>query len=1138
MHQTAQRSIRDPFSSPLWPWLALLFACLALATPPLHAQTSGLVPYLRNPGFEQYDANGKPLYWKEFRQGYVDHDAALAHEGDTSVRSSYLFGWSQRLLPPCPPYQTYAVHGYASAEFDFERVKIRSVLLDSNGNYLADLSDVSPLTTGTLYSEFWTARELPEGISSLELFLGGASNQSWLRFDDLRLFSEQFASAGATFGEPWQISDGVSETSRGLLLEDGASIWQRVATGVADQAYFVTGHFEASSPSSVTVSEKWLPRNAEESTACRSVTQLLAPERGRFVCDLARPAGEGPCSGLALVRLEAQTSGVILLSKLERGFAKVQPQVLTVGPGSPDKGLKLTAAWPDSLSSASIELRCDESTWTTSLAAQLFQSSARASWQPDDAPEGNYHARFHLVSKQGESLEVERAFRVVRQNVPSAQILPFHPGEFTRGAWLYMVSQYDPAKLERALTLAREDGFNFAVVYCRTDQFDQLRRGAQQARMPFVVTVPGLHPLFSSMPRQDYFSKQAYLDQVRQALAPILDSPYFQGVYVADEPSGEGAYELFWRVSQAISQSGYLKRAFSVFLSSVTPSQVALASPPALLVDVYPWTDSKPSSSAALLEAIVQYNRNAQLAAAQGREFWLVAQAFEEYQPTGFSRAVANTMHWAQLGGAVLAGARGVVPFIYDSLGQLEGLRGLQLEPLRKLAPYQRFNKLMERLGPLLLQLPPPQLDSRAPSPFALSSTVDSGGQRYVFVLNTDEQATQTLGITLAGTPPQPLTDLVCQRPIGLDGQGQPAVELGPGEWAFFCVGSCTVSALRSTPNAAPNLGTLSLAVRNTFVVRGSSGQPLPAAKLSFNKDATALAASVPFQLAPTPPRVYKLLDDGTAEALGGPQRWGCERVFFVSEDEVAMASPNLGFEVFHLSNLSDPPVQQFMGRSGGAYDLIETGSAWWASMFGFGIRRLQSTAQGLQSIAAGISDTDLYRDLFGPFRDGSVTTLVRDTSVSNIKADALGEPFQRQLELPRTFENASMNARLQLVVPLNQRGVALVQLSPQGEPLTTSSVALEATDACASAWVGDEVLAVADGTFCVRFYRVSASGASTAIGTWRPARSDAFYLRSLAWRQDKLAVGLQDGSVYVVDTGTVRNQLPAAAQDWSLFSQ
>ncbi len=116
-----------------------------------------------------------------------------------------------------------------------------------------------------------------------------------------------------------------------------------------------------------------------------------------------------------------------------------------------------------------------------------------------------------------------------------------------------------------------------------------------------------------------------------------------------------------------------------------------------------------------------------------------------------------------------------------------------------------------------------------------------------------------------------------------------------------------------------------------------------------------------------------------------------------------------------------------------------------------------------------------------------------------------------------------AMNGRGQVAVPQRQRGVAVVQVDASGKPLAVGTIAAETLEATCAAWLRDDLLAVGDGARGVCFYRVDEGGAAVLLGTWRPPSETEFFITALACSGNRMAVGLLDSRVFVVNAGSVR---------------
>jgi hypothetical protein len=1037
---------------------------------------------------------------------------------------------------PVSPYQHFALTGFALRERLAEQAGVRAVCYDGAGQRISEIFDASPVGSDSGWGGFSTVFPVPEGAANVELYLGSRGFQTWIRYDDLRLHTEQLYSPDRPHGEPPLLSGGAALTTGGITLLGGAKARFLTATGRTGEQYFVAGRYAAASDTTLTLIDEWLPRAVDGSTVSHTIILPLAAGTGAFLADFLRSDAQAP--GISAITISAHGPGTVALEPVWRGFAKVEPRVLTVGHASPDQGARFTAAVPYGLTTATVDILNEGGVVQASPPVAQFGSSIRASWDGNGATSGNYTVRFGMTLVGGVDVELTRPLTLVRDDSSATSTRPLRPLQFVRGAYVFVFFENDPGRINVAVRLAREDGFNLAFVHCRLNQLSAVRAAAEAHALPFVPVVNEPQQLFGAYLRRDWFSRDDITTRLRQWLAPVLESPYFLGVYVADEPVGDAALEINRRFNLAIEQDGALGQGFSIWTTDATTASLVSVAPPVAVVDVYPFRSTVFSDfSTALLAEIPRMNAYATAAASIGRDLWIVPQAFEVDETAITWRVVPNSMHAAQLGAAILAGARGVVPFMHTPASVIEGMRGPDFEPTRKLAPYLEFNSLMDHLSTRVMHLSAPVLVSSVPAPFAASLAQHQSEGGHLIVLNADDLLTRTLALTLSPPLPAAPVDFVSGQFMSLGAGGTLEVTLGPGRWALIPVGGSVVTAAIASEAPVAELSDLILPVTHQWTVERFNGQPQPVRGLQFNADATHLAVSGGvFHIEPAEPLVYRLETGGVVTRLPGPMLWNNTRTTWLPDDRVARMGVSTGMRVYRLSGLNDSPLATYLGRSGGVLHAVTDGSDYFVTQGGYGLRRLSAYGSTLVSVGeSGFSSYGSFEDLFGPFADGSVTLVSLDSAVRNAKAGALFEDSHVTMPISRLQPRASLNRRNLLAVPRISRGAVLVQLSATGEPLTSATIAAEANEVTAAAWVSDDVLALADGAYHVRFYRVRPDGRSALVGRWRPPVAGPLYLRAVAAAHDRLAVGLEDGRVFVVDAANV-GTLNASASGWELL--
>jgi hypothetical protein len=554
------------------------------------------------------------------------------------------------------------------------------------------------------------------------------------------------------------------------------------------------------------------------------------------------------------------------------------------------------------------------------------------------------------------------------------------------------------------------------------------------------------------------------------------------------------------------------------------------------MVDTYPYhLETFKNGTSEILRRIPLMNQQVREFDLLGRHTWFLPQGFVSRLYSDGYYPVPPSMFSAQLAAIVMTGAKGTLPFFYSSEGgTMEGLRWPGLAPTPKLAPYLRFNQVIERIGPLLMQLDVPQVRPDVPFPMAVTTANGPDGETYLFALNADEDTTHTLRFDFVTEGQSPRFDLVGERTLGFNGQGQLEVPLEPGDWAFFSIGANAIESLSAAPAPAdPPLSTIDFPVTHQLTVIGINDTPLSVREMEFNAAGDALAATVPFSYAPSPPQVYNLESSGTVTRESGPFTWLAVKTGVTEDGLYSVASPFLGIELYPPGGFNSPPVASYKGYTGGGHEIVRAGETTWLTM-DIGIRTLQQQGDQFISTAVGWANRGSNLDLFGPFADGSVSMLVVNHGISNVKPGHLHE-FAHQYEILNNVDrNAAINAKNLLAVPRHQRGVALIQLSETGIPNLVANIAADAMDASAVAWVYDNLLAVADGYKSVRFYWVF-NNEATLVATWRPPLPDYFYMISMAVAEGSLAIGCHDGRVVVADI-TGLEQPSSVVGDWVLY--
>lgn len=1088
---------------------------------PLAVPRAGLLPFLQNGDFETTSPSGEPAHWVLFRQAFYDVDPPLAHGGQASVRLSAGLGWYQDIAVPVSPLQSFSLGGYAWREFDDEKAGIRAPFYDTQGNYVKDGQNRSPVMgPAGRYAPFWATVAAPIGAAQMQLFLTTDQVPSWLRFDDLQLFTEKLHEPGDRNGEPWTLADGAAAAGAGIELPPGASASQRVTQGVDNQQYFTWARYSAEAAATVTATEESLARGPMEVDLAGVTTRTLATPGGTAIFDTDLPLEKRTGYGRFTLATDAQSS--VTFTSLRRGFAKVEPREFTSGPGSPDSTLTFTAVWPGHLTTATLTVLDPTSATVAVLPLQQYGTSVQAIWPaPLLTTSGTYTARFTMTAGDSEVAQVDRRFTVTYEPQFTQEVPASRATSFVRSAWLFLPGWAGADYIQRGFETLRSDGFNYTFVTCNDTQLPLVRASAEATQTPFVVFLPaGLQYSYAQV-EHPWVGKVQFLRRLHELFAPVKDSPYFRGTYMADEFLSPEGIEAMSKVNKALVQEGTLGTPWLI-MGFDLPQQIIDAVMPVVgVIDPYPFgRNLLKESSQALLDYLPGELSVVQRMAAVNRDTWVITQAFNGFTAEDFYPTTPAT-HLAQVGSALMAGARGYLTFYY--MGNTnDPVRLADFSPSKITGAYQEANALIARLEPTLMALGTPQLVAGVPEPFAITTAPGPGGQRFVFALNADGDTTRTLHVKLSQPPAGPLQDLVGERTLPVLQDGNVAIELGPGRLALFSIGTAEVASATAVP-AEPRVDTtIALPITHEFRVNGpiNGGQPVFHVKLNPEADAVAATIGrVPYL--PWGPQIYHLGLGGAVTQEPGSPRFGADTYGFDAGLYYHAAS-SYGFRYFVPGSFGAPENASpayYAGHSGGAADVRLTADGAWANMTYRGLRQLRRGNGGeLESAGVVANPWNGYGDILGTFPDGSITILVQGVGVQNVKPGQVGWQTTNFRIIHSVDIGGAIGPSNLLAVPRHQFGVALFPLGSNGEPGPPVEIATKLVDAVAVTWVGPGLLAVADGERAVVFYQIDDSLQAREIGRWRPTNTGTLAMMTLNAAGGRLAVGLFDGRVIVAD--------------------
>ena len=288
----------------------------------------------------------------------------------------------------------------------------------------------------------------------------------------------------------------------------------------------MTADWRTAGPAEIAVDEVSIPRNELGTTLTRSVTIPLNGLSGSLTAQFDPwVPGLSPKAG---VRVRNTRPEAVELTGLSRGFTRVSATTATVGAGSIDTSLTLTAAWPALLAQARVHI-----TGPAGYAAQpemaRYGTTAQALWLDAEAPAGWYNARFELVSSTGRTVTLDQPFEV-RRSETLPEVRPLNPRAITNVGWLYLRYDADDARTRRTLALARADGFQMVIVHLRADQLDVVRRTCESLRLPFIIQLDEVRAMFATAVRTGELSEAAFRERLDDLLRPEERSRLYRGV--------------------------------------------------------------------------------------------------------------------------------------------------------------------------------------------------------------------------------------------------------------------------------------------------------------------------------------------------------------------------------------------------------------------------------------------------------------------------------------------------------------------------------------------------------------------------------------------------------------------------------
>lgn len=1074
-----------------------------------------------NADFESVGVGGGPNNWVTAGIPALRTEAIEGGGTNHYARINRVSYYGQLITPPVPAWQTFTVGARVRAEYGevrpalyFEGATAQVVTLRFR---FVSRSGVAPQDWGPMYASY--TRQPDEGFFGF--IVRTAADVSWADMDDLFVVTEEIGNGGFEADESgadprvrWTLTGDASltmaeplEGTTSLSLGSGARAERLVAHTPYVAEYFLAGRCDGE----LQVSEARLTSggDAAEPVYTQSVTPGVG---GKFLIPSIPLSTDAEA---AVVAVENTGGADVRVDELSRGWACVWPRRFEPVANSPRPSTRLTAAWPGKLVAAEVAILDSNQVEQDRLTNGDLQHDGTSVWAEYDGgglPAGNYTARFELESADG-IIAVDRAFRIERPAAFPTRLDDLNFPEFARMPWMWLypftaetAAQVDTVdKIEGRLAAARDDGFNFFFIIAGYFQLPMVKEAAERVGVPYIVGSPEFWPLF-----REVYGNQTWEPGIATrelgGFDALLESELFRGIYLFDEPNTGGA-TMVQRVQGAalMMQAEGKYPAGMTFLSSGFAS--AGANFPIHSTYTYPIYHRQLSGTDSILDSLNIILPQIAEANTLGRDYWLGTQGFGHLGNNGVMTPEECT---AQLGTGLVAGMRGYWPFLYTSLGPLASLRTHAYGETDRLVAYRHFNARVAALDDLLMALPQARSAPPQSNVFARVAQHPTGGPH---ALVANYHVDRPLQVTVQASAS---TRMINVETGAMTAEGTSHVALLPaGDWAIF----------RFENGATPT--------EFTGVTQAGSSAERPAA-VAFTASLTT----------PADPRSLTIKPDGTAVAYVYDQNHRVSSIAtgsigttlldetnlaflgyarYLDNTRLVLGSRWLGPRVYTQTGTIFSPLHTLLRESGNGVDLLLNGNEAWISENYWGVSRVDfSGVSGFTRVAHIFSSDNDFRSIHGPFADGSVVGV--ETVRGLIRLEESGGTITEERLTPTSaYEYATMSPGGRIAVGKLDRKLSVYDIGADGriadETLVDDARLLEAG---MTAWISEDVVAVADVRKGVRFYRVGADGYWRALGLWQPTQ-EPFIVECLAALPDgTVAAGLLPKRIVIGDASAV----------------
>lgn len=1057
---------------------------------------------LRNPGFEELDAEGNPVGWKLNRVPTVRSEE-VGGEINHYARVGRDIRFSQIINYPVPTWQSITIGANVRAEMGIERPQMifqKSTGWDGPARPVTDITDWSPF--------YASVTRLPSE-SGFALYIQSRGNLWWIDYDDLSMLFEN-PPAGDFESEPpaagWSFEGAAAITTeqplsdgRSLLLGGGGEASVLVAHTPEVVEYFVTGL----AVGSFTLEEQRLDPAGRIADGTTSFT-ISMESPGRFFHDLPR-SGEAHAARLVFRNESAVPARI---DNVSRGWAYAWPKVFEPVANSTRPTVRLAAAWPGNLEFAEITIIDSEGITRHSITS--LQQSGTTVWADYDGTgitPGDYTARFLLHDSEGTVLSADRPFSMVAgPRYPDAP-MALRYADFKSVAWIFTIpyTELDVRDTIDAyvadLSVAREDGFNMLWLAVEERQFDLLPQALEEVGLPYILWEPSISDgiIFDKGNRT---WDAATMVERFDAFEPFMDSELFAGIYIFDEPNifGRQAVDRTRDIQIQMERDPRLPPGFTA-LNPGSPRQTTVLNQ--IETFQYPILQRMvgEDSIGYFLETV---EKDAMYADLINRDYWFGMQGVAG--PGNFEAPTyAETM--AQLASGLAIGGRGYFTFLYGPLAGSSSVLTFDFQRQPRADAYADFHTRIAAINDTVMSLRPER--AAPPQENLIARTgEDQFGTPHLILVNKETNGILTFQVYTESETT--LTNIETSQALTEDPALAHTGTLAPGDWAIYRLADDV-----GIENATGELEDTS--------EHGHVDVPVLMRIMGENVSRMAVRPGGQHVATVSGRRVSVLSMD--ENMLGNPifevpYSSGLVRVSYLDHETLLLANDTLGFRLYKQTGDNFEEQYAFERETGGAADVIPFGDDLWVAQTWWGTSLIKPGADGqFERLGRFPSEEFDYLQLLGPYGD-SVLALENVRGLYRITRTAEGLRGERLQQDRGSFNLGELSPDgRRFAAPALDSGVRVYEIDEEGNLVRDLKIYEERIQECESvAWLSNDLLAVGDNRRGVRFYRLYDNGAWTYEGMWEPAEAP-FVIVALAGLGDgRFLVSLRDGNLLLAD--------------------